>query len=89
MDKLDPGFVVPMTHVQCRLCGHDMPAGADTCLHCGQITRRVRVRQVLLVAVCVMLFVILAVAFAFSVSKSPVPPMTESLQLNSTTQSRI
>ena len=52
MEKLVPGVAVPITHVQCRQCGHDMPADADRCLHCGQVTRRVRVRQVLLVVAC-------------------------------------
>ena len=73
MEKLDPGVAVPITHVQCRQCGHDMPADEDTCLHCGQVTRRVRVRQVLLVVGCVMLLVLLGVAFVMSLGNSPLP----------------
>jgi len=73
MEKLDPDAAVPITHVQCRQCGHDMPAGADRCLHCGQVAKRVRVRQVLLIVGCVMLLVLLGVAFVVSLWKSPVP----------------
>ena len=71
MEKLDPGAAVPITHVQCRQCGHDMPAHADTCLHCGQVARRVRVRQALLVVACVTLLVLLGVAFFATLSFFP------------------
>ena len=71
MEKLEPGVAVPITHVQCRLCGHDMPADEETCLHCGQVTRRVRVRQVLLVVACVMLLVLLGVGFFVTLPHFP------------------
>jgi predicted nucleic acid-binding Zn ribbon protein len=73
MEKLEPGVAVPITHVQCRLCGHDMPADEDTCLHCGQVTRRVRVRQVLLAMGTLILLLLLGVAFLMSLGKSPMP----------------
>ena len=73
MEKLDPGVAVPITHVQCRQCGHDMPADEETCLHCGQVTRRVRVRQVLLAMGTLILLLLLGVAFLMSLGKSPMP----------------
>ncbi len=61
MEKLDPSVAVPTTHIQCRQCGQDMPAKADRCPHCGQVTKRIRVHQVLFVVGILILLVLLGV----------------------------
>jgi ribosomal protein L40E len=71
MEKLDPGEAVPITHVKCRQCGEDMPSKANRCLHCGQVTKRFRARQVLLVVGSLILLVLLGVAFFVSLPNYP------------------
>ena len=63
MEKLDPSMAVPITHIKCQQCGEDMPSKADRCPHCGQVTKRVRVRQVLFVLGTLILLVLLGVGY--------------------------
>ena len=63
MEKLDLSVPVPATHIKCRRCGKDMLAKADMCVHCGQVPKRIRVRQFLFVAGTLILLVLLAVGF--------------------------
>jgi uncharacterized OB-fold protein len=63
METPDPSVAVPITHIKCRQCGKDMPSKADRCPHCGQVTKRVRVRQVVFVVGAVILLVLLGVGY--------------------------
>jgi ribosomal protein L37E len=63
MGKLNPSVAFPITHIECRQCGEDMPSKADRCPHCGRVTKRVRVRQVVFVVGAVILLVLLGVGY--------------------------
>jgi tRNA(Ile2) C34 agmatinyltransferase TiaS len=63
MEKLDPSAAVQITHIKCRQCGEDMPSKADRCPHCGKVTKRIRVHQVLFVVGALILLVLLGVGY--------------------------
>ena len=63
MDKFDSTVAVPITHIKCQHCGEDMPSKADRCPHCGQVTKRIRIHQVLFVVGGLILLVLLGVGY--------------------------
>ena len=63
MEKREAIAALPKTHVQCRQCGEDMPCKADRCPHCGRVTERKLVRQILLALGALILAIMLGVGY--------------------------